>query len=81
MSSDEDDYSAARAVNEADQSDAMESKLDQLDAHITDAKKKADEGRPQGDPSDDDPLDDVAGGGTDHSEEADDPEGPIVGPE
>ena len=82
MSSDPDDRSAARAVDAADQSADMESKLDQLDEHITDARKKADAGRPQGDPPGDDPLDDIAGGGTDHSEEADDPEeSPIIGPE
>jgi hypothetical protein len=81
MTPDEDDRSAARAVDEADRSDDMESKLDQLDEHITDARKKADAGRPQGDPGDD-PVDDIAGGGTDHSEEADDPEeSPIIGPE
>jgi len=82
MSSEDDDRSAARAVDEADHSDEMEGKLDQLDQHIADAEKKADAGRPQGDPPDDDPLDDIAGGGTDHSEEADDPEeSPIIGPE
>jgi hypothetical protein len=80
MSSDRDDHSAARALDEADRSDEMKSKLDQLDDHIDDARKKADEGRPQGDPPGDDPLDDIAGGGTDHSEEADDPAGPIIGP-
>jgi hypothetical protein len=82
MTPDEDDRSAARAVDEADRSDDMESKLDELDEHITDARKKADAGRPQGDPPGDDPVDDIAGGGTDHSEEADDPEeSPIIGPE
>ena len=81
MSSDQDDRSPARAADEADQSDDMESRLDQLDEHITDARKKADAGRPQGDPPGDDPLDDIAGGGTDNREEADDPAGPIIGPE
>ena len=81
MSSDHEDRSAAQAVNEADQSDDMESKLDQLDQHIADAEKKAEAGRPQGDPPDGDPLDDVAGAGTDNEGEADDPAGPIVGPE
>ncbi len=81
MSSDKDDRSPAQALNEADQSDDMASKLDQLDQHIDEAQKKADAGRPQGDPPGDDPVDDIAGGGTDHSEEADDPAGPIIGPE
>jgi len=81
MSSDKEDRSAAQAVNEADQSDDMESKLDQLDQHIADAEKKAEAGRPQSDPPDGDPLDDVAGGGTDNEGEADDPAGPIIGPE
>jgi hypothetical protein len=82
MSSDEEDRSPARALDEADQSADMESRLDQLDDHITDARKKADDGRPLGDPADaDDPLDDVAGGGTDNTEEVDDPAGPIIGPE
>jgi hypothetical protein len=82
MSSDPEERSPARAVDEADASAEMESKLDQLDEHITDARKKADDGRPLGEPAgDDDPLDDVAGGGTDNAEEADDPAGPIIGPE
>jgi hypothetical protein len=81
MSSDTDDRPAARGAEGEDASADMQSKLDALGDSIDDAKKKADAGRPQGDPPDDDPLDDVAGGGTDHSEEADDPAGPIVGPE
>jgi len=80
MSSDPDDRTAAQAADAADRSDEMERKLDQLDKHIDEATKKADDGRPQGDPPSGDPLDDVAGGGTDHSEEADDPAGPIIGP-
>ena len=59
----------------------MEDKLGQLDKHIDEASKKAEAGRPQGDPPSGDPVDDVAGGGTDHDEHVDDPEGPIVGPE
>ena len=53
----------------------MERKLEQLDEHIDDASKKAEARRPQGDPADGDPVDDVAGGGTDNEDEADDPEG------
>ncbi|MEA2194803.1 MAG: hypothetical protein QOG42_1237 [Solirubrobacteraceae bacterium] len=65
----------------AGEADRMEARLGELDEHIDDAKKKADEGRPEGEPASGDPLDDVAGGGTDHDEHVDDPEGPIVGPE
>jgi len=64
-----------------DASDEMQERLEQLDKHIDDATKKADAGRPLGDPASGDPLDDVAGGGTDHDEHVDDPEGPLIGPE
>ena len=80
MSSDADDRTPAQAARQADDSAEMEDKLEQLDAHIADATKKADDGRPQGSP-DDDVVDDVAGGGTDNTDEADDPAGPIIGPE
>ncbi|HEV2059309.1 MAG TPA: hypothetical protein VGR11_08120 [Solirubrobacteraceae bacterium] len=79
MTSDRDDRSAAQAAEAADESGEMEQRLEQLDEHITDAAKKADAGRPRGEPPAGDPLDDVAGGGTDSTDEADDPEGPIVG--
>ncbi len=81
MSSDKDDRTAAQAANDADQSAEMEDKLEQLDDHIDDAAKKADEGRPASSPDQDDPIDDAAGGGRDHDEHVDDPEGPLVGPE
>jgi len=81
MSSDPEDRTPAQAARDADASGEMETKLEQLDEHIDDAQKKADEGRPLGDPASGDPIDDVAGGGTDNEGEADDPEGPIVGPE
>lgn len=79
MSSDADDRSAAQGADAADRSDDMEKRLEQLDEHIDDAAKKAAAARPASAPAEDDPLDDVAGGGTDNTEEADDPEGPIVG--
>ena len=79
MSSDEEERTPAQAAKSADESADMERKLDQLDEHIADATKKAEAGRPEGDPpSGDDPVDDVAGGGTDNEDEVDDPEGPIV---
>jgi len=78
MSSDEEDRTPAQAARSADESADMEAKLEQLDVHIADATKKADAGRPQGDPASDDPLDDVAGGGTDNEEHVDDPEGPLT---
>jgi len=81
MSSDTDDRTAKQVADEADVSADMESRLDQLDEHIADAAKKADAGRPQGEPPSGDPLDEVAGGGTDNEGEADDPAGPITGPE
>ncbi len=82
MSPDTDDHSPARAADDADASAEMEDHLEQLDKHIDDAAKKAGAGRPQGDPRDGDPLDDVAGGGSDHGEHVDDPEeSPIMGPE
>jgi hypothetical protein len=81
MSSDPDERSAAQAADDADESAEMQSKLDQLDQHIDEAAKKAEAGRPEGDPADGDPLDDVAGGGTDNEEEADDPAGPLIGPD
>lgn len=79
MSSDADDRTPAHAARAADQSDDMEQRLEQLDEHIEDASKKAEAARPAGSPKEDDPLDDVAGGGTDNTQEVDDPEGPIVG--
>jgi hypothetical protein len=79
MSPDTDDRTPGQAVRAADQSDEMEQRLHQLDDHIADASKKAEEGRPQGSPKDGDVLDDVAGGGTDNTGEADDPqESPIM---
>ena len=78
-SSDTDHRTPAQAARAADQSDDMEQRLEQLDEHIDDASKKAEAGRPAGAPKEGDPLDDVAGGGTDNTEEVDDPEGPIVG--
>ena len=81
MSSDTEDRPGPRAAAGEDASADMEDKLGQLDKHIDEASKKAEAGRPQGDPPSGDPVDDVAGGGTDHDEHADDPEGPIVGPE
>ena len=77
MSSDPEDRTPAQAARDADTSNEMEQRLEQLDEHIDDAKKKADDGQPQASP-DDDVVDDVAGGGTDNTEKADDPEGPIV---
>lgn len=79
MSSDPDDRTPGQAARAADESGEMEQRLEQLDEHIADAAKKADEGRPRGEPAGGDPLDDVAGGGTDNKEEVDDPEGPVVG--
>lgn len=76
-----DDRTAGKAVDDADASAEMEDHLEQLDKHIDEAAKKADAGRPEGDPASGDPVDDVAGGGTDHDEHVDDPEGPLVGPE
>ena len=82
MSSDPKDADPAKAAADADVSGDMQDKLDQLDEHIDDANKKAADQRPQGDsPNDDDLVDDVAGGGTDHDEHVDDPAGPLVGPE
>lgn len=79
MSSDEEDRTPAQAARQADHSGEMEDKLEQLDDDIADATKKAGGGRPQGDPpAGDDPVDDVAGGGSDHDEHVDDPEGPLV---
>jgi len=80
MSSDKENRSPAQAAADADESDCMEQRLEQLDEHIDDAVKKAESGRPKAEPEDD-VVDDVAGGGTDNTEEADDPAGPIVGPE
>lgn len=79
MSSDRDDRTAAQTADAEKAPEDMERKLEQLDEHIEDAAKKADEGRPRGEPAHGDPLDDVAGGGTDNEEHVDDPEGPIVG--
>ena len=81
MSSDTDDRTPAQAARAADDSDDMEQRLEQLDEHIAAASKKAEEGRPAGSPKEGDPLDDVAGGGTDNTDEVDDPAGPIIGPE
>lgn len=65
-----------------DASADMQDKLDQLDEHIDAATKQTGAARPAEDPDPDDPLDDVAGGGTDHAEHIDDPEeSPLVGPE
>jgi hypothetical protein len=80
MSSDKENRSPAQAADDADQSAEMEHRLEQLDEHIDDAVKKADSGQAKAEPEDD-VLDDVAGGGTDNTQEADDPAGPIVGPE
>ena len=78
MSSDDtENRTPAQAARDADASDDMEQRLEQLDEHIDDARKKADENQPQASP-DDDVVDDVAGGGTDNTDEADDPEGPLV---
>ncbi|MDQ3723616.1 MAG: hypothetical protein M3376_11285 [Actinomycetota bacterium] len=81
MSSEPDDRTPAQATGDADASADMEQRLEQLDEHIDDAAKKADAGRPQGDPQSGDPLDDIAGGGTDNEDHVDDPEGPLIGPE
>jgi len=81
MSSDPDDRSDADTPAGQDASADMEAKLEQLDDHIEDAQKKADAGRPPEQPDAEDPVDDVAGGGSDHDEHVDDPEGPLVGPE
>ena len=79
MSSDDtENRTPAQASRAADASDDMEQRLEQLDEHIDDAKQKADDqAQPQAS-ADDDVVDDVAGGGTDNTDEADDPEGPIV---
>ena len=78
MSSDTDD----RPDKLENAADAMQNQLDRLDEHIEAATKKAGAGQPAEDPDPDDPVDDVAGGGTDHAEHVDDPEeSPIVGPE
>lgn len=79
MSSDPDDRTSGEAAPTGDQSDEMEQRLEQLDEHIDDAAKKAEAARPASAPAEDDPVDDVAGGGTDNEEHVDDPEGPIVG--
>lgn len=64
-----------------DHSADMETRLEQLDEDIDEARKKAQDGRAQGDTPEGDALDDVAGGGTDHAEHVDDPEAsPIIGP-
>jgi hypothetical protein len=82
MSSDDtENRSPAQATRDADASADMEQRLEQLDEHIADASKKAEEGRPSGSPKEGDPLDNVAGGGTDNTDEVDDPAGPIIGPE
>ena len=82
MSSDKDDRTASQAADDADESAEMEDKLEQLDDNIDEAAKKADEQRPVSSPGqDDDPIEDAAGGGTDHEEHVDDPEGPLAGPE
>ena len=78
MSSDTENRTPAQATRDADASNEMEQRLEQLDDHIDDAKKKADDQAQPATP-DDDVVDDVAGGGTDNTEEVDDPEGPIVG--
>ena len=60
----------------------MQDKLDQLDEHIDEAAKEVGVRRSAEDPDPDDPVDDIAGGGTDHADHVDDPEeSPIVGPE
>jgi hypothetical protein len=79
MSPDPDDRTPAQASRDADASADMQQRLEQLDEHIDDASKKAESNRPAGSPKEGDPLDDVAGGGADNTEEVDDPEGPIVG--
>lgn len=81
MSSDDtENRTPAQATRAADASDEMEHRLEQLDEHIDDAKQKAaDQAQPAS--PDDDVVDDVAGGGTDNTDEVDDPAGPIVGPE
>jgi hypothetical protein len=79
MSSETENPTPAQATRDADASADMEQRLEQLDEHIDDASKKAEAGRPAGSPKEGDPLDDVAGGGTDNTREVDDPEGPIVG--
>ncbi len=81
MSSDDtENRTPAQATRDADASGDMEQRLDQLDEHIDDAVKKAESGQAKAEPEDD-VVDDVAGGGTDNTEEVDDPAGPIVGPE
>jgi hypothetical protein len=79
MSADPDD----RPTASEDASAEMQDKLEQLDEHIDAASKQAADMRTEGQPADDDdPVDDVAGGGTDHADHVDDPEeSPIVGPE
>ncbi|MBW3608590.1 MAG: hypothetical protein KY463_09580 [Actinobacteria bacterium] len=77
MTSDRDDRSPAQAAETADESREMEQRLEQLDEHITDAAKKADAGRPSGEPPEGDPLDELAG---DETDGVDDPEGPVVDP-
>ncbi len=75
MSSDSEDRPAAGDDASAD----MQDKLDQLDEHIDEATKQTGAARPAEDPDPDDPLDEVAGGGTDHAERVDDPEeSPLV---
>jgi len=78
MSSESEDRPAAGDDASAD----MQDKLDQLDEHIDAAAKQTGMGRSAENPDPDDPLDDVAGGGTDNAEHVDDPEeSPIIGPE
>ena len=78
MSPESEDRPAAGDDASAD----MQDKLDQLDEHIEAAAKKAGAGRPAEDPGPDDPVDDIAGGGTDNAEHVDDPEeSPLIGPE
>jgi len=82
MSSDPKDANPAKAAADADVSGDMQDKLDQLDEHIDAAAKKVDAGRSAENPDPDDPVDDIAGGGTDHAAHVDDPEeSPIIGPE
>jgi dihydroxyacetone kinase len=66
-----------------DASADMLEQLERLDEHIDAASKQAADMRTEGQPADDDdPVDDVAGGGSDHADHVDDPEeSPLVGPE
>jgi hypothetical protein len=82
MSSKEDDRSAQEIGREMDdEAGRMETRLEQLDDHVDDAKKKAAEARPQEGLAGDDALDAVSGDADERTTSSDDPTSAVGDPE